>query len=87
VTVKITKTLGQASGLTSFDIGDATLSDRWGSTIGIIEGTVTSQSDFGSADVPIYSSATNILLTANGGNFAAVGGIEVRSHYFLLTHE
>lgn len=86
VTIKILTDLGTTGGLTSFDVGDSVLSDRWGRGIGITAGTTTGQIDFPISDAPIYGANTDVLLTADV-LFDTTGEIEVKSHYFTLTHE
>lgn len=87
VTVKILTTFGTGNSLASLLIGDASLADRWGQAIGIVAGTVTSQTDFTAGDLPASSVARDVFVTAVGGTFTAVGLIEAKVHYMLLTHD
>lgn len=86
VTIKLTTGLGTSSGLTAIRIGDPTTTDRWGTLSTLTVNTETSQADFGLADLPIYSSNTNVVISAVGGTFDGTGAIEVTAHYMRLTH-
>ncbi|MGI9298570.1 MAG: hypothetical protein ACR2QC_11845 [Gammaproteobacteria bacterium] len=86
VTVFVPETLGNSNGLTSFDVGDAVLSARWGQGIGITANTETSSADFQSADEPIVSANYTVLLTQNGGNFDGNGTIHVQLHFSRIQH-
>jgi hypothetical protein len=81
VTVRVTTTI---TGATSFEIGDGTDPDRWGTTIAVTSGTTTTNANTTITTVPIYAAATSVVLTANGGNFTA-GAVKVTVHYISLT--
>lgn len=87
VTAKILTGFGATGGLTGLRLGDATLLDRWtNAAMALTLATETSQGDFASADLPIYASATDILVSAVGGTFDATGAIELACYYSLLRH-
>lgn len=72
------------TGATTFKVGDGTDDDRWGATVGLTAGTTTTGSSFTISSVPIYTSATSVVLTANGSNFTA-GAVRVTVHYISFT--
>lgn len=86
VTVRILTTFGTSNGLQSLGIGDTTAPTRWGSTIGLIAGFESDMSFFESGDMPIYTTDTDLMVTAIGGLFDAVGQIELGVHYFTMAH-
>lgn len=81
VTVRVTTGI---TGATTFDIGDGTDVDRWGAARPIAAGTTTTAANFTITSVPIYASATSVVLTANGSNFTA-GDVRVTVHFARLT--
>lgn len=85
-TVKVLSNLGTSNGLTSFDVGDSILSDRWASAVAITANTETTSNDFSDADEPIVGANYQVLLTQNGGNFDGTGEIEVQLRYSVIQH-
>ncbi len=81
VTTRVTTLI---TGATSLKVGDGTDDDRWGATVGLTAGTTTTGSSFTISSVPIYTSATSVVLTANGSNFTA-GAVRVTVHYISFT--
>lgn len=72
------------TGAASFEIGDGTDVDRYGTAVAIALGTTTSSSNF-TADPESYSSsAREITLTANGGNFTG-GAVRLVVWYELMS--
>lgn len=86
VTVAVLSALGTSNSLTTFDVGYQHSVDQWGRGIAITEGTETSQEDFPIIDDLVFRAADNVLLTATAGTFDTTGLIEVKSHFFYLTH-
>jgi hypothetical protein len=86
VTSKVTVTLGTGGGLTAFSIGDGTIVDRWGTQSTLTANAETDQGDFTDDTIPIYASATDVVVSALGGTFASTGQIELSVFYWLLTH-
>lgn len=70
------------TGATGYQIGTVADPDRWGDITGTAVGTVSKNSDWTVGTVECFTSATDIVLTANGSNFTA-GAIEVCVHYLL----
>jgi hypothetical protein len=74
------RVVAEVTGATDFDIGDGSTVDRFGDGIAVAAGTV-------SADPIVpepYAAATDVVLTANGGNFTA-GSVRVSVHYIALS--
>jgi len=80
VTARVTTAI---TGATTFDIGDGTDVDCWGAAIDIAVNTTTDASKFTITALPIYSTATSIVLTANGSNFTG-GAVKLVLHYIDL---
>lgn len=76
VTVRVTITI---TGATTFDIGDGTDVDRWGSAIALSLGTTTTIVDFTADGSGQFASANDVILTANGANFTA-GAVRITVH-------
>jgi len=72
------------TGATSFDVGDGTDASAFGSAIAVAAGTTTNLADSNLTAVPIYSTASDVVLTANGSNFTA-GVVRITVHYISLT--
>lgn len=72
------------TGATTFDIGDGTDVDRWGAGIAVTSNTTTTAANATITSVPIYATATDVVLTANGSDFTA-GAVRVTVHYISLT--
>jgi hypothetical protein len=81
VTVRVTTLI---TGATSFTIGDGTDVDKWGTGVAVAAGTTTTLANVTSTAPTIYTAATNVVLTAAGGNFTA-GVVRVTVHYISLT--
>lgn len=79
VTARVTTAFGVSTGLTSFKIGDGTDDDRWGAAAGITSGATSAT--FTITSMPCYAAATDVVLTANGGNFDATGAVRLTVHY------
>lgn len=86
VTAKVLESFGVSNGLETLGIGDATQPTRWGSTLTPGAGSETTQDDFESGDMPIYATATDLLVVALGGAFDANGRLEVQIHSFTVRH-
>lgn len=79
VTTRVTVAI---TGATTFDIGDGTDVDAFGAAIAPDLDTLTDTSNWTIATAPVYPGGTDIVLTANGGNFTA-GDVRITVHYFL----
>lgn len=72
------------TGATTFDVGDGSDVDAFGAAIAIALDTTTDLTDSTITAAPIYASATNVVLTANGSNFTG-GAVRVTVHYMTIT--
>lgn len=61
------------TGATSFEIGDGTDVDRFGTAVAVALNTTTTTANWTITSLPVYPTAANIVLTANGSNFT--GGV------------
>lgn len=87
LTARITTSFGTSSGLTDFDVGDGTTLDRWANSLAITSGTTM---DMTNSEVVFtiggfFIAATDVVLTAVGGNFDGTGVIELIVHYLDCT--
>lgn len=82
---RVLTAFGATSGLTSFSIGDGSDADRFGVTEAITLNSTTDNDDWTITTVPMYASATNIVLTGVGGNFDTTGLIRITVHCVLVT--
>jgi cytoskeletal protein CcmA (bactofilin family) len=74
------KVVTAITGATSFDIGTAADVDRFGAAIGASAGTTSDNRNWTSGTVECFPANTSLILTANGGNFAA-GAVYVSVQY------
>lgn len=73
-----------ACGSSTFQVGDGTDADAWGSAIAVAAGTASASANFNITAPAFYAAATNVVLTANGTAFTA-GVVKVAVHYITLT--
>lgn len=76
VTVPIT-------GATSYDVGDGVDIDIFGAGATPAINTITDNSSWTVNNIPMYANGSDIVLTANGGNFTA-GTVRVTVHYLTI---
>jgi hypothetical protein len=92
VSTKILTALGTSGGLTGFMVGDGGIADRWGVAAALTQNALTGCSDAPAAaqphdsSLPLYTTATAVVLSALGGLFDSVGSVEVSVQYLLLPH-
>jgi hypothetical protein len=79
--------LSNASGLTTFSIGDGSDADRWGTGIARTAGTTVDITDSTASAGGWFTAANDVVLTADAGTFDSTGGgeINVIIHYLDLT--
>ncbi len=82
VYVTNTTAFGTGGGLTSYNVGDGTTIDMWGSN-GVAIDAVTEQADFHSGNLPIYTVDTSVVLSAIGGLFSSTGVAQVEVVYSI----
>ena len=85
VSTRVTTALGGGGGTTGYQVGDGVDPDRWGNVTGTAVGTDTDNTDATSTTVSLFTSANNVVITANGGNFNGTGAIRVSAHYLDIT--
>jgi len=74
-----------AGSLASYKVGDGTDTDRWGGTIPLTNGNLYKlSSGVNIASIPLYTSANNVVVTAEGGTFSS-GTIEITVYYLSDT--
>jgi hypothetical protein len=76
VTTRVTTAI---TGATSFDIGDGTTANLFGDDVAVTLGTTSNNTIAPTR----YETATNVVLTANGGNFTA-GAVRLTVHFLTL---
>lgn len=81
VTSRVTTALGVTGGTTGYQVGTGADPDRWGSKTGTAIGTTTDNRDWTASTVENFAAATDVIVTANGGNFDATGVIYVSVQY------
>lgn len=82
VTCKVTTLI---TGATSFDVGNGSTANLWGNDIAVAAGTVSTLADYaGSSTMILYTSAGNVVLTANGTAFTG-GVVAVTAWYLSIT--
>jgi hypothetical protein len=81
VTSKITTALGTGNGTTGYQVGTAADPDRWGNITGTALGTSSDNRNWTSGTIECFPSATNVVVTANGGNFNGTGVIYLSVQY------
>ena len=72
------------TGATTFDVGDGVDVDRWGAAILLPSGTTTDITDYTADGFGQFATANDVVLTANGANFAA-GAVTITIHYINVT--
>jgi hypothetical protein len=83
VTTKVTTGLGTTLGTTGYTVGDGTDVDRWGAITGTAAGTSSDNRDWTATTVQAFTAASDIVITATGGNFDATGVIYVSVQYLI----
>jgi hypothetical protein len=81
VTSKVTTALGTGGGTTGYQIGTATDADRWADKTGTALGTSTDNRDWTSGTIENFATATDVIVTAKGGNFNGTGVIYISVQY------
>jgi hypothetical protein len=81
VTSKVTTALGTTNSTTGYKIGTAGDDDRWGDITGTAAGTTSDNRDWTAGTIECFPAATDIIVTATGGNFDATGVIYLSVQY------
>lgn len=92
VSTKILVEFGTSGGLTEFAVGDGGMIDRWGVSAALTINALTGCSDAPAAaqqhdsSLPLYPTATAVVISGLGGLFDAAGSLEVAVQYFTTPH-
>ena len=81
ITARVTT---EIEGATTWDLGDGSDIDRWGAALALASGTLIDPTDYVATGFGQFSSANDVVLTANGANFTA-GAVRLTVHYLDLT--
>ena len=81
VTSKVTTALGTANGTTGYQVGTAADPDRWGAITGTALGTTSDNRNWTAGTIECFPTATNVIVTATGGNFNGTGVIYLSVQY------
>jgi hypothetical protein len=81
VTSKVTTALGTGNGTTGYKIGTAADDDRWGAITGTATGTTSDNRDWTVGTIECFPAATDVIVTATGGNFNGTGVIYLSVQY------
>src|SRR6266850_6340323 len=82
VFVTNTVAFGSGGGATGYNVGDGTTVDMWGANT-LALNAVTTQAGFHSGDLPVYPTATAVVLSALGGLFSTTGSAQVEVVYSI----
>lgn len=83
VTTKVTVSLGTGGGTTGYNVGDGSDADRWGAITGTAAGTSSDNTNWTAGTIQAFTSASDIVITAVGGNFNGTGTIYVSVQYLI----
>ena len=81
VTSKVTTALGTSNGTTGYQVGTAADADRWGAITGTALGTTSDNRNWTAGTIECFPAATNVIVTATGGNFNGTGVIYLSVQY------
>jgi hypothetical protein len=81
VTSKVTTALGTTNSTTGYKIGTAGDDDRWGAITGTAAGTTSDNRDWTAGTIECFPAATDVIVTATGGDFDATGVIYLSVQY------
>lgn len=84
ITSRVNTALGTGNGTTGYQVGTASDPDLWGAITGTTAGTASGSANYTAEGASgLFTAATNVIVTAVGGNFDATGVIELCIHYLL----
>jgi len=81
VTSKVTTALGTTNSTTGYKIGTGADDDRWGDITGTAAGTTSDNRNWTAGTIECFPTATDVIVTATGGNFDATGVIYLSVQY------
>jgi hypothetical protein len=83
VTSKVTVGLGAGNGTTGYQVGTVADPDRWGAAATITAGTSTDNTNWTAGTIEAFTAASDVVVTAVGGNFDGTGTIYVSVQYLI----
>jgi hypothetical protein len=83
LTSKVTTGLGVSNGTTGYTIGTGADADRWGAITGTATGTSSDNTNWTAGTVEAFTSATDVIVAAVGGNFDGTGVIYLSAQYLI----
>jgi len=83
VTTKVTVALGTGGGTSGYNVGDGSDPDRWGAITGTVAGTSSDNTNWTAGTIQAFTAASDIVITAVGGNFNGTGTIYVSVQYLI----
>ncbi len=83
VTTKVTVALGGGGGTTGYQVGTVADPDRWGVAATITAGTSTDNTNWTAGTIECFTAASDVVITAVGGNFNGTGTIYVSVQYLI----
>jgi len=84
VSTRIDTAFGASNGTTGYQVGDGDV-DRWGNIGAITQGTRSDNTNATADATGFYTAASDVTITAVGGNFDGTGDLRVVVHYLDIT--
>jgi hypothetical protein len=86
LTLRVETEFDATSSLTTFSVGDGSDADRWGAAIARTAGTTVDLTDATASAGGWFTTANDVVLTADAGTFNVAGGsCDIIIHYLDLT--
>jgi hypothetical protein len=82
VTAKVTVTISGGT-TTGFQVGTGADPDRWGEAVALTAGTSLANTNWTSGTIEAFTAATDVIVTAVGGNFTGTGTIYLSVQYLI----
>jgi hypothetical protein len=83
VTTKVTVAISGGGGTTGYQVGTVADPDRWGAAATITAGTSTDNTNWTAGTIECFTAASDVVITAVGGNFNGTGTIYVSVQYLI----
>jgi hypothetical protein len=82
VTTKVTVTISGGT-TTGFQVGTGGDPDRWGEAVALTAGTSLDNTNWTAGTIEAFTAATDVIVTAVGGNFTGTGTIYLSVQYLI----
>jgi hypothetical protein len=82
VTTKVTVTISGGT-TTGFQVGTVADPDRWGEAVALTAGTSLDNTNWTAGTIEAFTAATDVIVTAVGGNFTGTGTIYLSVQYLI----